>query len=349
MSNQRNYNHNHQSTHQPSNRQKYEYGLLPTPNLMPQMHPPQLNFALQVRNWTNQYNQWVNQQRFLHFMSQPMNRSTIPIQYMAAIQQLNQHQYQNQHQNQYQNRNQYPNQNQHKNFNRQIERPVQQPLPACSQRNQIQNQPFQQRNSNTTPAPNHPITPVVSTNPPTPPRMTKTQFFTQELQKMVQSQQNSSSESAKDSLKTVIRHPKADANTSPANETANNFDEQRTVSSESWDDVLDEAIAADLDNTAAMRDIDKVSYAERFYESCVSDGNDNKSMPELIKALPFKSLSISTNDLSMWIPSTKYLWTKLTVGMVVNCIVSEVNNPLKFWIRLNEYEDKFNALIHDMT
>lgn len=78
--------------------------------------------------------------------------------------------------------------------------------------------------------------------------------------------------------------------------------------------------------------------SKQVHESCVSqEKSANAKFDEM-------NNSRSTRGI---LP--KCVMTELKVGNKADCILSEVNNPLKFWVRLQKYETHFNSLIDDMA
>lgn len=120
-----------------------------------------------------------------------------------------------------------------------------------------------------------------------------------------------------------------------------------------WDDVLqdaDEAASVNIiDDANEADDIsEKRISGEQFFNSCVSETNmENGSTPQVngicngMDKMSFSPSEIETTD-------QKYLSEKYKVGDSFHCVLSELNNPLKFWLQITHHSDDLTKLIIDM-
>lgn len=113
-----------------------------------------------------------------------------------------------------------------------------------------------------------------------------------------------------------------------------------------WEDVLRDIDDLALSVVDERRNIDADLSPEKFLESCI-DNNRQASFScasEIINHVDRISFSLTKNDAI----ELAHAWKELSVGDQFECTLEEINNPLKFWLRMKKDGEAFNTLSQHM-
>lgn len=114
-----------------------------------------------------------------------------------------------------------------------------------------------------------------------------------------------------------------------------------------WGDVLRDIDDLALSVVDERRNIDMDPSPEELLESCIADNNRQTSIScasAIINHVDNISFSLTKNDAI----ELAYAWKELSVGDQFECTLEEINNPLKFWLRMKKDVEAFNTLSQNL-
>lgn len=113
-----------------------------------------------------------------------------------------------------------------------------------------------------------------------------------------------------------------------------------------WEDVLRDIDDLALSVVDQRRNIDTDPSPEELLESCIDNSHQASfsCASAIINHVDNISFSLTKNDAI----ELAHAWKALSVGDRLECTLEEINNPLKFWLRLKKDEEAFNTLSQHM-
>lgn len=113
-----------------------------------------------------------------------------------------------------------------------------------------------------------------------------------------------------------------------------------------WEDVLRDIDDLALSVVDDRRNIDKGPSPKGLLESCIDNGRQASfsCASAIINHVDKISFSLTKNDAI----ELAHAWKELSVGDQLECTLEEINNPLKFWLRMKKDEEAFNTLSQHM-
>lgn len=143
--------------------------------------------------------------------------------------------------------------------------------------------------------------------------------------------QNNGKMSGSDRLKTIFKN---DDNQLESVETAYE-----------WEDVLRDIDDLALSVVDKRRNIDTDPSPEELLKATDNDHQSSFSCASaIINYVDKISFSLTQNDAI----ELAHAWKELSVGDQFECTLEEINNPLKFWLRMKKDEDAFHTLSQHM-